>query len=359
MSGLGETVAIALSGGVDSSVAAARLLAEGRRVIALTLQLLPCEQATESRSCCGVDGVVQARAAAGRLGIPHYVLECHREFEELVLRRSWLEYARGRTPNPCVWCNNLVKFGLLREMARRLGANHLATGHYARLGTGGELRRGADSRKDQSYFLFGLDAAQRAATLFPLGEYTKDRVRVEARELGLPNAERADSQDACLVGREESFAEMLRRRFDAAPSAGTIVDDANRILGRHEGIHHFTIGQRHGLGIATGQRAWVRAIESDTGTVRVTAESTALEAGGLLAGDVVWHRPFDSIAARPCLVQTRYRQKPLPAMVEPLPHGAASVRFESPARAVTPGQAVVFYDGDTVLGGGWIEKALP
>jgi tRNA-specific 2-thiouridylase len=234
-----ERVVVAMSGGVDSTVAAALLVERGCEVIGVTLRLLQGEETAG-------DAVHEARAAADRLGIAHHVLDGRREFEELVLRRSWDEYARGRTPNPCVVCNARIKFGLLLDHARSLGATKIATGHYARLDATPTIRRGVDRRKDQSYFLWALDARQLAAVLFPLGELTKQQVRDRARSLGLPNAERAESQDACFVRDDQQFAEELRRHFGEPARSGVIVDEAGKVLGAHQGIHHFTIGQRRG-----------------------------------------------------------------------------------------------------------------
>jgi tRNA-uridine 2-sulfurtransferase len=355
-------VAVAMSGGVDSAVAAALLCDAGDDVIGLTARFWQCDEQTPRRGCCGLDAVVEARAAAGALGIPHYVVDCREEFERLVLRAAWEEYARGRTPNPCVHCNAAIKFGLLLDQARRLGAEHLATGHYATVLTDETgrpaLLRGRDGQKDQSYFLFALDEHQLRAALLPLGGLTKDEVRQTARRRGLPNAERPESQDACLDPGEAGFAEALRQRFAAAARPGALIDDAGQQLGEHGGVHRFTVGQRRGLGVALGQRAYVLRIDAMRAEVVVGRDERGLAAPGLLASDVHWLVDLDEGAQRRCAVQIRYRHGAAPATIERTSSTEVRVLFDEPQRAVTPGQAAVLYDGPRVLGGGWIERAL-
>jgi tRNA-uridine 2-sulfurtransferase len=356
-------VVVAMSGGVDSSVAAALLIEDGCEVIGVTLQLQSCEDETPGSSCCSAAGPTQARAAAGVLGIPHYFLDCRQQFHDVVLHYSWTEYSRGRTPNPCVICNERIKFGILLETAKSLGAaTKIATGHYVRLenAPGGVtlLKRGLDQGKDQSYFLFSLDDRQRAAALFPVGQFTKNEVREKARSLGLQNADREESQDACFAAKGEAYAEVLRQHFQDQARSGEVVDGNGKVLGSHQGFHQFTVGQRRGLGIALGQKAWVKSIDPQTARVILTLDKSELLSKGLIATGVRWHYPFsisDSIA---CSVQVRYRHVAVPAELEHL--GAESVRvtFNQPVRAVTPGQAAVFYDGDRLLGGGWIERSL-
>lgn len=358
----GPRVLVAMSGGVDSSVAAALLLEQGHEVIGLTLRLWPCEgdKSAGENSCCGLGGVAEARAAAGVLGIPHYVVDAHARFEHLVLRPAWEAYRQGLTPNPCVDCNHAIKFHLLQEHAHRLDARFVATGHHARLErtgpTGLALLRGQDPEKDQSYFLFGLTRAQLELTLLPVGRLTKAEVRQRARELGLPNAERAESQDACLGNGQRGFAEALRRQFDAPPRPGAIVDREGRPLGRHDGIHRFTIGQRKGLGVARGQRAYVTAIHADRAEVTISEDVRDLESDALVATDLRWLVPPPA-APFEAEVQIRYRHRPARARVSLDAAGRASVCFAEPQRAVTPGQAAVFYHGQQVLGGGWIAGA--
>jgi tRNA-specific 2-thiouridylase len=354
---------VALSGGVDSSVAAALLKKGGYDVVGVTLQLRPCSNTSLSRSCCGPDGVVRARATAAYLGIPHYTFDWQQVFEELVLRPSWNEYANGRTPNPCVICNQEIKFGLLRERADELGAKWIATGHYARTRTsrnkqGTKLRRGRDKAKDQSYFLFPLGHDRLFTTLFPLGELYKEETRAIARHMGLPNAEQRESQDACLGSDEETFAESLRRRFNQPSRPGPICNGSGDVLGHHQGIHRFTIGQRKRLGVALDHRAWVKTIDSKSARVVLTAEQTDLQSTGLIASRVRWGPGAEDFLSGKLQVQVRYNHEPVGAQVERGLDRTAAVWFDRPQLAVTPGQAVVFYDGDCVAGGGWIEKPM-
>ncbi len=354
-----ERIVVAMSGGVDSSVAAALLLEQGFEPIGATLQLRPCEEATRSRSCCSADGATSARQAAGALGLAHFVLDRAALFAQLVLRPTWDEYARGRTPNPCVWCNERIKFGALLEFAHAIGASKVATGHYARLTPDGDgpprLCRGADAHKDQSYFLFSLTAQQRAAAIFPLGDLAKPEVRELARQRGLAAADKAESQDACFLAEGASFAETLRRRFDAPAHAGEIVGPDGQAVGRHAGVHLFTIGQRQGLGVALGRPAWVTDIDAATGNVRLAVDADRLLARAMIVGDFRWAEPPRPM---PCAVQIRYRHPAAPAEIEPLGNGRVRVRFGAPQRAITPGQAAVCYDGERVIGGGWIESAV-
>ena len=354
-------VLVAMSGGVDSSLAAALLIEDGYEVIGATLQLHSCDDATFGRTCCSATGSDQARGVAGVLGIRHYVLDCRQQFHDTVLRYSWLEYARGRTPNPCVICNERIKFGFLLDVARSLGASKIATGHYASLeadATGrAVLKRGRDRGKDQSYFLFSLDDRQLEAALFPIGHLTKAEVRERARRLGLPNADQEESQDACFLAEGETYAEILRERFQGEARGGQVVDSEGKVLGRHEGFHRFTIGQRKGLGIALGQRAWVKAIDPESSRVVLCRNKNELLSQGLIAAGVKWCRAYAGSDPHPCMVQVRYRHAAVPATVAQLEPESAQVIFNEPVRAVTPGQAAVFYDGDRLLGGGWIERA--
>jgi len=355
-------VVVAMSGGVDSSVVAALLCEAGDEVVGVTLRLLPCEQQTTTRSCCGVDGLMQARAVAARLGIAHYVLNCEREFAELILRPAWDEYARGRTPSACLWCNERVKFGLLWDWAAQLGSRAVATGHYARIvydaAHVAQLRRGIDRDKDQSYFLARLSAAQLARSEFPLGGMCKPEVRALAKRFDLPTAERKESQDACLVSEGESFAEMLRRRFDAPVRPGRIVDHDGHVLGAHSGVHGFTIGQRRGLGVSMPSRAWVAALDAESGDVTLTRDDGDLAARSVRVSQLNWlaaaTTPLHPVA---CRVQLRYRQAAQAARLVPLEPGKFVIELEAPLHAVAPGQAAVFYDDDRVLGSAWIDAA--
>jgi len=349
-------VVVAMSGGVDSSVAAALLLDQGFEVLGVTLQLRPCGEGVQAGSCCGQDAIGTARAVADRLGIEHQVLPVGAEFLERVLRPAWDACEQGRTPNPCVACNREIKFGVLWQFAAMLGAEAVATGHYARIDRDLDgtlaLRRGRDPTKDQSYFLYDLPEAARGRVRFPLGDLRKDEVRRIARERGLESADRADSQDACLVA-DGDFAEGLRRVVGGAVREGEVVAEDGRVLGRHRGIHRVTVGQRRGLGIAAGRPIYVRDIDPGTGLVTVTADRDALLSAGMVVRDVRWwiSPPEGPIEAA---VQVRYRSREFPAEVCPLPSGDLEVRFRSPVRAITPGQAAVLYQGDRVIAGGEI-----
>ena len=356
---MGERIVIAMSGGVDSSVAASLLAEQGHTLVGVTLRLQECHDAHGSRSCCGVDGITRAREVAGLLGFPHYVLDCVKDFSDLVLAPAWQEYAAGRTPSPCLLCNERVKFGILLGWAERLGIMRVATGHYARLerDAGGRLAllRGRDGGKDQSYFLAGLEPRQLERALFPVGHLCKPEVRALAKQRGLPSAETPESQDACLVEPGQSFAEMLRKRFDAPARTGDIVDEAGKPVGRHDGIHVFTVGQRKGLPAGATARRWVSAISAETGQVTVTSHADALKGAEFLARRVSW---LDGgLPAKPlaCSVQIRYRHPSEPATVVADGESSLRVTLEKPVRAITPGQAAVFYDGDRALGRGWID----
>ena len=358
-------VVIGLSGGVDSTLAAALLCEAGWEVIGVTLRLLPCTEPGDRRSCCGLDGITQARAAAARLGIPHYVLDCREVFEAQVLGPCWEEYAGGRTPNPCMLCNRFIKFGFLLDAARQLGAGRVATGHYARLAptaAGGVcLRRGADRGKDQSYFLATLNADQLAAALFPLGELTKAAVRRQAAERGFANAERADSQDVCFAVDDGGFAEFLRRRLQGVARPGPVLEaGTEREVGRHQGIHRFTIGQRRGTGLALGRPVWVQEIRAEPATVVVSSDPAQLLAAGMHLDRLVWHGPPPPPGtAVQAAVQTRYRQEAVPCTAVPNAADAATVRFAHPVRAVAPGQIAVLYQEDRVSLAGRIVAVIP
>jgi tRNA-specific 2-thiouridylase len=314
------------------------------------------------RACCGIEGVVQAREVAARLAIPHYVLNWQKEFEDLVLRPVWGEFARGRTPNPCLLCNKRIKFGLLLDRAREFGSRWIATGHYARVTSsctdGPLLLRGKDKHKDQSYFLARLNNAQLRQILFPVGNLEKKAVREAARRFGLPNAEALESQDACLVVQGESFSEMLRRRFGEAAIGGPIIDGDGRTLRFHTGVHQFTVGQRRGLGIAAKDRMWVKAIDSTRAAVRVTGDARELLSGGLVASDAKWVGERPTTWPLACEIQVRYRQEPVTASLEPAGPDSVLAIFSHAIRAVTPGQAAVFFDGERVLGSGWIDTTM-
>jgi tRNA-specific 2-thiouridylase len=348
-----ERVVVAMSGGVDSSLAAALVVAQGCEAIGITMHL-----SGNGSRCCSLADADDARAVADRLGIRFFVANYAERFRAEVIEAFADDYLAGRTPIPCVACNTRFKFAYLLERARLLGAQRVATGHYARVDRDAEtglwrLRRAADRNKDQSYFLFQLDQAQLAAIEFPLGALTKDEVRERARQLGLATAEKPESQEICFVP-QGSYAEVVEAlRPDALPGEGDIVDAAGRVLGRHGGIHHFTVGQRRGLGLSGPQRLYVTRLDPACNRV-VVGEVDALRATTARVEDVSWVAGAAPDAGARAVVQVRHRHAGAPAVLEPQPDGGVLVHFEEPVRAVSPGQAAVFYGGDRVLGGGWI-----
>jgi tRNA-specific 2-thiouridylase len=354
-------VVLAMSGGVDSSVAAYLLQEQGYEVIGLFMRtgVHGPEDDTPARKkgCCSALDAGDARRVADRLDIPFYALDFEREFGR-IMDYFADEYVAGRTPNPCVVCNNWLKFGKLWAYGRQLEADFVATGHYARVRHEGgrhELLRAADSAKDQSYVLFGIRREVLPHLLFPIGGYRKEEVRALARRAGLGVAEKPDSVEICFVP-DNDHASFVRRRRPGLETAGQIVDTAGNVLAPHDGIERFTVGQRKGLGFAAGSRRYVLEILPQTRSV-VVGDREELLAPGLLASGVNWLLdPPPGLLA--CTAKIRYRNPGSAATVTPLPGGGARVEFAQPQSAVTPGQAVVFYDGDRVLGGGWIEQAL-
>lgn len=357
-------VVSAMSGGVDSSVATALLLESGYDVIGVTMNLWPEEEpgvVQERGGCCGLGAVFDARAVADRLRVPYYVMNFRDAFEERVIDPFVRAYASGRTPNPCLACNRHVKFETLLERARELGADHLATGHYARcefdpVSGRWQLLRAADARKDQTYALYTLTQEQLARTLFPLGGLEKPDVRRMAAARGLITAQKPDSQEICFVARAGRYTDVVRERSPEAFRPGPIVHVDGRVLGEHAGIAAYTVGQRRGLGLHATEPLYVVELDPEENRVVVGPES-ALYRDVLYAEDLNWiafEAPDGPVA---CEARVRYRGETTPCLVEPLPSGDVRVVFAEPVRAPTPGQAVVFYDGERVLGGGTIRRA--
>jgi tRNA-specific 2-thiouridylase len=337
-------VVAAMSGGVDSAAAAALLLREGHRVTGATLLLREG------------DGAPAAAGMAGKLGIEHMVIDARQRFADTVVRPFCDGYLGGETPNPCVVCNALIKSHILLEHARRIGAEAVATGHYARLERDGErarLLRGLDAGKDQSYFLHRIAPRDLARMVFPLGRMMKRETRAVARELDLEAAEKPASQEACFIP-EEGYAPLVEKLGTRRPVRGSVVFRGEKLFD-HEGIHLFTVGQRCGSPRGRGLRLFVRSIDPATGTVEAARREDVFFPG-MDIRDVVWHRSPPG-GAFEAAVKIRYRHEAAPAVVTPLDGNRAAVRFREPQFAVTPGQAAVFYDGDAVVGGGWIDRA--
>ena len=344
-----------MSGGVDSSVAAALLRKEGHEVIGVTLRLF-AERRGAVKCCGGADSAAKARASAQALGIRHYFKSAQGLFSKTVIDNFTASYLAGATPNPCVECNRHLKFSYLLDLALSLGADALATGHYAVIkeeaGDYG-LYRGADPLKDQSYFLYCLRRRDLGRVLFPLGGLTKKEVRRIAHEAGLPSASEPESNDICFIT-EGDYAQYLKKYAGVKPRPGYIVDAAGRRLGKHNGFYNFTIGQRRGTGVYGGGRLYVTEVRPETNEV-VLGPLAAAHAGAFAVGGLNWlaapgKKEFDTA------VQIRYHHKPAACRVTPLPGGRVEVRLAEPQFAVAPGQAAVFYDGDKVLGGGTIER---
>jgi tRNA-uridine 2-sulfurtransferase len=364
-------VAVAMSGGVDSSTVAALLLQHRRPVVGLTMQLWNQRRLPELQGdrpaqhrCCSLDDVYDAKRVAQHLEFPHYVVNFEEQFEQRVVRPFVEQYLAGRTPIACTNCNTDVKFEPLLRMARQIGAERLATGHYARIRrderTGRfELLRARDGSKDQSYFLWGLTQEQLSRSEFPLGELTKEEVRELARSVKLPVAEKPESMELCFVpnGNYVQFIHAYARE-DGRPvndKEGDIVTEDGTVLGRHSGVHNFTVGQRKGLGFTTGKPIYVLAIDAEKNRV-IVGEDEALRGSQFEIENVNWVSIEEPAAPLRAQVKIRHKHEPAAATVEALPGRRTRITFDEPQRAITPGQAAAIYDGDVVIGGGWIEK---
>ncbi len=351
-----------MSGGVDSSVAAALLADQGHDVIGVSMQLYDQSEGQASfGSCCSLDDLHDARRVAAALDIPHYIMNFERQFDEQVVSNFVREYSAGRTPLPCARCNSNLKFSTLAERARGFDADLVATGHYARVerdeASGRyRLRRGVDPSKDQAYFLFSLTQDQLSRAVFPVGDRPKEAVREYARRRRLPVADKPDSREICFIP-DHDYASFVAARSPETARPGVVVNEDGRVLGGHDGIHRFTVGQRKGLGLPsspTGAPMYVLALKPAEGRV-VVGPKASLERTTLTASEVNW------IAGKPggplrLTVQIRHRHQAAPAMVRALGDGRAEVVFDGSQIAITPGQAVVFYDADLVVGGGWIDS---
>jgi tRNA-specific 2-thiouridylase len=359
---MSQRVVVAMSGGVDSSTTAWLLKQDGYEVIGAAMCIGMTDRARGGPArCCGLADIDDARRVALKLEIPFYVFHLGEEFEKEVVQYFCEEYAKGKTPNPCILCNEKVKFGSFLKRALELEADFIATGHYARLDfdeRGGHyfLRKGVDQKKDQSYVLFSLTQDQFRHTLFPLGELRKEEVRKKALQRGLRVHDKPESQEVCFI-QESSYHSFLSERFEKSFEPGPMVDRKGNVLGRHKGIPFYTIGQRRGLRLARGKPLYVIGIDREKNTI-IIGEEEEVYGDTFIVESVNWIVPREMIPFHQTQVKIRYNHPGSEAGLSPKGEGEWEVKFKSPQKAITPGQAAVFYDGDTVLGGGWIKEVL-
>ena len=357
---MAKKVVVGMSGGVDSSVAACLLKEQGYDVIGVTMQIWQeedPEQVEENGGCCGLSAVDDARRVAWSLGIPYYVMNFRKEFKESVMDYFVDEYLHGHTPNPCIACNRYVKWEALLERSMEIGADFIATGHYARvmqLPNGRyTIQNSVTAAKDQTYALYNLTQEQLSRTLMPVGAYTKDEIRQIAEDHGLEVAKKKDSMEICFIP-DNDYAGFIERSVDHVPGPGNFVDKDGNILGRHKGITHYTVGQRKGLNLAMGRPVFVTEIRPETGEV-VIGDNEDVFSDRLVCGNVNW-MAVDGLHGeeKTVMAKIRYSHKGAPCVIRELPDGTVECQFETPQRAITPGQAVVFYENDYVFGGGTI-----